>query len=558
MMLIRFIFTIRSIIRWAGNLLRKVSKVPDYVVFTLEGDYPELPQVAGNPFLRWFRPPKLSLIELAEQFKTVAADPRVVGMVLHLRQLSMSFAKIDVLRGLITELRESGKRVVTWSYTYDTGMYYLATAADEIILLPTGSISPLGHYQHYIYLGDFLAQIGLNAEILQISPYKSAWDMFTRSEMPSEVRKMGTWLADAAYDEIINAVAEGRETDKETAEAWIDQTPCTDLQALNLGIIDCVLGESDLPEYLGDNGNPASLAPWEFASRRLFQRPLKVPGKYIALMSIEGMIVDGRSGGPPVEPPIPVPLVMDERAGDLSVVQTSRQILRDKRVAGAVVYINSRGGSATASESIRIALEKVAAKMPLVVVLGPVAASGGYWISTPGHTLFAQPNTLTGSIGVLAGKIVDVGLLDRIFIHQDTISRGENIRMYSAETPFTEDEKTKVWKVIQRIYDLFLDHVSESRGMSVEAVDAIAGGRVWTGRQAQKNGLVDELGGLDQAFSKIREIGGLNERVPVRLFTSGKQYLPPVQEAGASLRYAWEGIQLLNGGVLCLSPWVGP
>lgn len=555
-MLTYLFYGFRSLLRIVGNLFRKFSKAPDFVIFTLEGDYPELPQEGVNPLIRMIRPPKLSLLEITEQIRTVVDDPRVRGVLFHLRPLAMPLAKIDVLRGLIKELQVSGKLVITWSYTYDMARYYLASAADHITLLPGGMLGPMGLYQEYFYMADALEKVGVKPDFLQISPYKSAVDMFTRREMSEEMREMGNWLADATYEEILNAIADGRRIEKGMAIKIIDQTPCTDQVAVEIGAVDHLIGEDGLPELFRDGEEPTRFVTWESAQKRLYHRPLKLPGKYIALMSIEGMIIDGRSGQPPMEPPIPIPVVMDNRAGDMSVVQTIRQIYADKRAAGVVLYVNSRGGSATASESIRLALEKLSAQKPLVVVMGPIAASGGYWVSTPGKMIFAQPNTITGSIGVLMGKFADVGILEKLFLHAESIHRGENIRIYEPLAPFSNSERVVIEGYIHRIYDMFLEHVSNSRGMEIDAVDAIGGGRVWTGRQALENGLIDALGGVDKAVEKIREIANLDPRAPGRFFSPGKQYLPPVAEPGLLLKYGVDGFRLLDGQVMCLCPWV--
>lgn len=555
-MLSSWLYRFRTLFWKLGNLIRRMKKAPEYVVFILEGDYPDIPKGGGNLLIRRFRPPKVSLLELADQFRCIAEDPRVKGVVLHLRPLDMPLTKIEYLRNLIGKLRAAGKRVLTWSYTYDTSMYYLASAADEIILLPGGSLAPMGLYRRYTYLSDALEKVGLKADFLQITPYKSAVDTFTRSSMSDEVREMGNWLADSAFEEILDGIAVGRKIGKDSARELVDQTPCTDLKAMELGAIDRLLGEDDLPEFLGDDGKPAQLVPWYAARRWVFRQPPKKAGKYVALMSIEGMIVDGYSGQPPVEPPIPVPLVMDERAGDLSVVGTARQIMTDKRAAGVILYVNSRGGSATASESMRIALEKIATQKPLVIVMGPVAASGGYWVSTPGKYIFAQPSTITGSIGVLTGKIINSDLLARLFIHQEAISRGANIRIYESEASFTEGEKAQVWEYMQRIYSLFLERVSTSRSIETGDVDGIGGGRVWTGRQALAHGLIDELGGIDQALEKIRDLADLDSQSPIRIYTPGKQYLSPVPEITGILNYGFEGIKLISERVMCLCPWV--
>jgi protease-4 len=237
-------------------------------------------------------------------------------------------------------------------------------------------------------------------------------------------------------------------------------------------------------------------------------------------------------------------------------VNIIRQIMRDQRAAGVVLYVNSRGGSATASESIRIALEKLAAIKPLVVVMGPVAGSGGYWVSIPGATILAQPNTLTGSIGVVLGKIADQGLLQKLYVNLESISRGANVRIYEPEAPFTEGELELVRAFIQRIYELFLARVSDSRGISLKDLDPIAGGRVWTGRQALTKGLVDGLGGLDHAFEKVLEITGLGDQTPLRIYEPGKRNIPPMSEPASILSYGLVNLKTLSGNAMCLCPWL--
>ena len=554
-MLTYFIYGIRSLLIWVGNLLRRVGKPPGFILYILEGDYPEVPVVGVNPLLRYFRPPKISLLEISEQIRMIAEDSRVKGVVFHLRPLTMPLAKIDVLRALFMELKSSGKAVVTWSYTYDTVMYYLASAADNIYLLPGGSLEPMGLYRQYTYLADALAWVGVQAEFIQITPYKSAGDAFTRNEMSHEVREMGNWLADSVYGDILDAVSMGRKIDRDTARSLLDQTPCTDHDALEMGAVDGLYGEDDLPKILSDLDKPVKLDHWNAVRRRLFRRPIPKPGKYIALMSIEGIIIDGRSGNPPVEPPFPVPLMLDPRAGDISVVQTIRQIKADKRAAAVIVYVDSRGGSATASESIRMALGNLASTKPLFIVMGPVAASGGYWVSLPGKKIFAQPNTITGSIGVLAGKIADSGLIEKLLVRQEVIRRGENIAIFKPEAPFTVEERDRVYKFINHVYGLFIEKVVESRDLPPDKVDPIAGGRVWTGRQAFENGLVDELGGLDEAFHQVKDIYGLDDRTQVRFITPGKQILPPVPEPATILKYAYDNLAMVNGRAMCILPW---
>ncbi len=537
------------------NLVRRLRKPPDYVTFMLSGEYPEYPQPSGNLIMRRIRPPKMSLMQLGEQFRLIASEPRVKGVVLHLRPLEMAPAEIESLRDLVKELRESGKRIVAWATFYAPSNYLVACAADDILMQPSGEINALGMGRTFPYLAKALKKVGMEGDFLPITPYKSAGDMFSRKSMSKEVRKMANWLMDSAYEERLRAIAEGRAIDVDAASDLVDQTPMPDNKALEHGVVDVLISEEDLPVHLGTAAKPARLATWEAANSSLrLPRPERA-SSYIAVIPIEGTIMDGTSGRPPAKPPIHIPIVTDPRAGDLTVVQAARRALRDKRAAGVVLYVNSGGGSATSSEAMRAALAKIGAAKPLVVSMGPVAASGGYWVSTPGSHIFAQPSTVTGSIGVILGKIVTHDLLDRLFIGRTKIQRGEHTDIYDSESRFSKAERALLWDSITRIYDLFIDRVSESRGMTREEVDELAGGRVWTGRQALENGLVDEIGGLDAAIGKARELAGLSAKAPVRIMHAGKGQLVPSVQPTAMLEYAMEGARFMQAArPLCISP----
>jgi protease-4 len=206
---------------------------------------------------------------------------------------------------------------------------------------------------------------------------------------------------------------------------------------------------------------------------------------------------------------------------------------------------------------MRAALARLAEIKPLVVVMGDVAASGGYWVSIPGQTILAQPNTITGSIGVLLARIHNAGLLDKLFINREIIARGDGALIYDFDHRLTEGEREKLWQYLERVYDLFLDRVAESREMTREAVDAVGAGRVWNGRQAADHGLVDELGGLRQALDKARRLGGLDDRAPVRMMVPDEKPVAPLPDTAAALRYLVEGIQLLTRPTpLCIYPFL--
>ena len=224
---------------FVGNLLRRLRKPPEFVIFTLEGAYPELPaQRVGFLQRRLFSGPRLSLLELGEQFRALQQDPRIKGVVLHLRSLQMPAAQVQTIRDHIAQLRSAGKRVVTWSSSYDNSRYYVATAADEILLQTGGEASPLGFHGTIIFLADALQRIGVKADFVRISPYKSAADQLMRSSMSDEMREMTNWLIDAYYDDFIQAVASGRGLDEDAAKTLVDGAPYTDLNALHSGVVD--------------------------------------------------------------------------------------------------------------------------------------------------------------------------------------------------------------------------------------------------------------------------------------------------------------------------------
>ena len=516
----------------------------------LENDLPALPDPPRRLWQRFTSRPRLSVKELGERFEAISHDPRVKGVILHLRPVGMPMATLQDLRELVGKLRKSGRRVVAWAPFYTTGTYYLACACDEILLMPAGTVQPLGFASTGMFLRDGLARFGIEADFIQISPYKSAADVLTKSKMSDELREQITWLLESQQKELLAAIAEGRLRDENGARELVDSSPYGDDTALEKHVVDAVIPEEKLAERLGPGGgNAITIGTWERARTKLpSSAPTPPPRKYVAVLRIEGTIVDGRSGSLPVKPPIEVPLIGDDRAGDLTVVQAARQVASDKRAAAVVVYVNSRGGSATASEAMRQALNVIAERKPIVVAMGPVAGSGGYWVSTPARWIVARPSALTGSIGVLTGKIVTGGMWSKLMFNRETIVFGEHAAIESDEKPYTDEERQIVKGQIDRIYSLFLEVVGKARNMTPEEVHPIAAGRVWSGRQALERKLIDELGGLDAAVRKARSLAGLDETAPVREARAPKRVVPPLEPASAAgfIGYLLEGVSLLT------------
>jgi len=532
------------------SVRRSLARPPDFVEFLLEEDLPAVPDPPRPLWRRFASRPRLSIKELGERFEAIGRDPRIKGVVLHLRPVGMPMASLQDLRELVAMLRKAGKRVVAWAPFYTTGTYYLACACDEILLMPVGTVQPLGFATTGMFLADGLARFGIKADFVQISPYKSAADPLTRSAMSDEYRQQVTWLLDSQYQELVEAITESRLVDKQGAKAIIDGSPYGDEAALARHVVDRVVPEEQLAEHLGRGGSkPVTMGTWERARRAMrAPAPTLGLGRYVAMIRIEGTIVDGRSSRLPIRPPVDLPFLGEERAGDLSVVQVARQVAADRRAAAAVLYVDSRGGSATASEAMRQALALVAARKPLVVVMGPVAGSGGYWVATPGSWIISRPGTLTGSIGVLTGKLVTGAMWAKLLFNRETVAFGEHVMLETDELPYTDEQRTIVKQGIDRIYGQFLDVVARSRKMSTDEVHRIAAGRVWTGRQALERKLVDEMGGLDAGVRKARALAGLPRTAPLREARASRRAVPPpaTAPAGGWLGYVLAGMALLN------------
>lgn len=544
------------LLRVLGNLLRRLVPAPQYVQFVLAGEIPTLPPVRRGLMGR-FLPKRRSLLELERQFDRVSRDPRVKGVVLHLHALSLSWAGQQSVRDGIRRLQRSGKRVVAWATAYDTTRYHLACACDTVLLQPGGQVGSLGIAQRFLFLADALKRAGIEADFVQISPYKTAPDMLMRTEMSDEAREMANWLIGDLFDQLVEAVASGRGLTVEEARSAIDRSPYIDGDAVDGRLVDGLACEKELPRRLSvRKKRPARIAPFRQVRRTLLRPHRSLSAKCVGIVRIAGDIIDGRSSAPPVKPPFRIPLLLSERAGDLSVVANVRRASRSRRVAALVVHVDSGGGSATSSEAMAAALRSLDTRKPVVVSFGGVAASGGYYVATPGRWIVTQPGTITGSIGVLTGKLVNAALLEKLHFGYEWIERGEGISLHRGDDRFTEEERERVWKGIRRTYELFLERVAEGRGKDPAAIDAIGGGRVWTGRQALNHGLVDAYGGLTEAIAKARELAGLSPRsAAVEIVSRDPQSAPVAPRASEALTYAAEGLRLLRGGSpLCLAP----
>ncbi|HEX2619221.1 MAG TPA: signal peptide peptidase SppA [Phototrophicaceae bacterium] len=538
------------------NFLRRWAEL-DYVLFTLSGEIPALPVERGFIEQRIFGEPAMSLLDLEHHLELIASDPRPKGVIFYLRDLQLSLADLQTLRDSIQHFRKSGKRVICYAQDYDLKTYYIASVADEIILQPGGVLMTLGLSQQAIFLKDALAQVGVSFDAVAISPYKGAFDQLTRDTISSEGREQLEWLLDSRFEILVNDIATGRQVTPEAVRTMIDGAPHLDTTALTDRYVDTVLNE----EYLGEHLKAEHLVPWKQAERKLFRRWRKRQHQYVALLEINGTIIAGESQQPPPIPiPVPLPVFGDAMTGDATVVRQVRQLMQDEDAAAVILYVDSPGGSAQASEAMTSALVELAKTRPLVVYMNGVAASGGYYVSTPARWIVAQPGTITGSIGVLTGKPISTGIFEKLHVNRLDFERGASASIFSDAAPFTEPQRAVVKAMIERIYGQFVERVAQSRHLTTEQVDAIGGGRVWTGIQAKANGLVDELGGLQVALMKARTLANLSEDAPLIAFKGDDKPFPPqLAEAAnpaAGLNYVYTAVRkTFNGMAQVLMPF---
>jgi len=544
----------------ARNLLRSLRrKGLDCVVLPIRGSYPEW-TVRRDPLPFPFSrlplfPQEVSLEDMRRVVERISGDRRVQGVVLRFDTLQAGPSTLYSLRHHLLDLRVKGRRLVAWLPSAGTWDYYLASACDEIILPQSGRLFALGLRAELVFLKDALALVGLEADLEAIAEYKVSPDTFRRSTMSEPHREMLNGILDSHFDEIIAAIAEGRGLTPARVRELIDAMPFTPAEAVEAGLVDAVLYEDELAAHFpstgsghrsaaaqGDveqpfraggrfeslpHGTTAALLPWREAARWLRQPVRWTTRQAIGVISLEGLIVPGRSRRVPV--PVPLPFV-EAQAGAETVVQALRHAEADKRIAAVILHVETPGGSALASDLICREVRRLRERKPVVVLMGGQATSGGYYVSALANRIVARPTTLTGSIGIWGGKFVAAGLYGKLGIRRDAVQRGAMAGLYSELAPFSEGERARVRRDLGEAYARFKARVVAGRKMTEEQVEEIARGRVWTGAQAHEIGLVDELGGFETALATAKELAGLKperEYTVVQVRPPHHELLPP-------------------------------
>jgi protease-4 len=480
-----------------------------------------------------------------------AEDRRVSGLIARVQFSAAPPGAVQELREAIAAFA-AVKPTVAWAETYPgTLSYYLASVFGEVWMQPSGTVGLIGFATNALFLRDALDKAGIQAQFTARGEYKSAANMFTQDRYTDAHREADSRLIDSLHSQVWQGIAESRGLDVAVLDTLADRAPLLRDDAVDASLIDRVGFRDEAYRRIGEltdpdaDSNPDSddAPPRLFLSRyaqtREQGRP-SLPGRKkdpaVAVITVAGPIVGGR-GGPGLSP------FGRSSAGGDTIAAALRQATADDDVKAVVLRVDSPGGSVTASETIWREVSRVrAAGKPVVASMGSVAASGGYYVAMAAEVVLANPATITGSIGVITGKLVARELKDRLGVGSESLRTNANADAWSVNSPFTGEQQEMVEAEADLFYDDFVRRVAEARKMSIEDVGIVARGRVWTGADAIERGLVDELGGLRTAVRRAKVLAGLDIDAKIHLLgypgSSVLDFLRPKassQPAAASL-----------------------
>jgi len=490
------------------------------LVLKLQGDIAE---ISTNPFDSLFVEP-ITVRNVTEALRAAKTDPRITGVLLRPIQAPALWGKVQELRDALVDFKSSGKPLVAFLEFASEREYVLASAAARVVLVPAGQLNLTGLASYQVFLRGTFDKIGATPDLLHIGDYKTAVNTFTEKGFTPAHREMTESLNHDTFEQLVAAIARARGKSADEVRGLIDEGPMLPDAALEHGLVDDVAYYDEIGKTsdLGDGFAELSLDRYLTVARGT--RPsLKAPR--LAVLYAVGTIVSGNGSGP-----------TGSDVGSDKLTEAIREIRNDDSIKAVVLRVDSPGGSTVASDVIWRELMLLRARKPLVVSMSDLAASGGYYIAMPGHVIVAQPGTLTGSIGIFSGKFVTGGTYGKLGMQIEAVSEGKYAEMYSPTRTFNAAERRKVEEHMQAFYDQFVEKVAESRASTPEKIDAIAQGRVWTGRQAREHGLVDELGGLPRAIAIAQQRAGIAKDEAVNVVVYPRK--PTVFEA----------LTLLGGG----------
>lgn len=511
-------------------------------VFRMSGAITEKPKADDNPF-NFGGATGESLHSLLQRLEKVKDDANVPAVVLQPELLMLGRAQLEEVTRVMQQLRDAGKKIHVHGDTFTTGQFAFISGASEISMVPTGYLFITGMYGEQLFVKGLLDKLGVQPDYFTCGDFKSAAEMFMRTEPSKESAEMSKWLYDGLYDSLLDTIAKGRGVDRKKAMEWIDTGVYTAEDAIQAGVIDVVehhhAFEARLRETYGDDlkfehsygkssgkqmdlSSPFGILNF-YAELLAPSKPRRSTKPGVAIVYLEGSIMPGSGGGNPL---------LAESAAFANVIRKALdEAAEDDAIKAVVFRVDSPGGSAVASEVILNAAKRVAARKPLIVSMGNVAASGGYYVACGTDTILAEESTITGSIGVVAGKFATTEMWNKLGITFSPIQRGKNSAILSSAKVFSDSERAALQSYMDATYDVFRGHVQAARGDKLKKpLDELAGGRVYTGAQALELGLVDQIGGLHDAVALAAKNAELDAGYDVRVVPRPKGFMEMLME----------------------------
>ncbi len=433
---------------------------------------------------------------MVDSLRKAKVDRRVTSVVLMPSNMGGLWGKVQEIREAVLDFKSAGKPIIAYLEYGGEQEYYLASACTKVFLMPASPLDLTGLAMYEVFFRGTLDKIGTYPDLLHIGDYKTASNNFTEKGYTPAHREMAESMTADLYEQLIRGIAEGRKKSEADVRAMIDRGPLLPEDAVRLGLVDDVAYEDQLDDKANLGGRRIKRLDND-DYRRVSVSSLGLDrGPRIAVIYADGVIASGKST---FDSP------GSSTVGSDTLTEYIRRARGDSNIKAIILRVDSPGGSAIASDVIWRELLITRTSKPIVASMSDVAASGGYYIAMPAHVIVSQPGTLTGSIGVVTGKYAIGGTLGKLGINMDATSRGAYSQIYSPVRPFTPEERAKVEETMQATYDQFVEKAAQSRHTTPEKIDAIAQGRVWTGRQAKQIGLVDELGGLERAIAIAKQ-----------------------------------------------------
>jgi protease-4 len=493
-------------------------------VFALDEALDELPQ--RGPFGG-----AINHRALLDRIAGVAGAQDATGLFLQLGELHGAWARAADMRDALAEVRRAKKPIHCYfEVTDNLGYALMAESCDRISITPSGTLDLVGVSLETVYARELLDNLGLRAEMLQAGPFKGAADALTRDDMPDEVKQTLGKILDDLSARLVGAIARGRKLDPERVRALIDQGPFTAEEAKKAGLVDDVAFDDAARTYAKNAAKAARVVNEELRDEREgfsaldFARSLfasdegeHARGQRLVLAYLDGTITRGAVGN-----------VRGAQAEGF--VHAMRGFADDAGVRAVVLRVDSPGGSAMASDLMWQAVRKVAKHKPVIVSIGDMCASGGYYVASAATEIMAQDESLVGSIGVVGGKVVAEDLAKRVGVHVERMSRGKHAGWQSAARAFTPDERSMFEHQLKDTYARFLARIAEGRKLSVSQIEPYAEGRLMTARRAREGHLVDSEGGLQQAIARAAKRAGLGADVAVQVWPERPTFLQALSD----------------------------